>query len=60
MNALFKSKVTFCCYFFFVNFSKDISPEAKAIALKITSFVEAQDIDFELAVDAKSHGPILP
>lgn len=36
---------------------KDTSPEAKAIALKITSFVEAQDIDFELAVDAKNHGP---
>ena len=43
--------------FFLMNFSKDTSPEAKAIALKITSFVEAQDIDFELAVDASNHGP---
>lgn len=43
--------------FFFVNFSKDTSPEAKAIAHKITSVVEAQDIDFELAADAKNGGP---
>lgn len=42
---------------FFVNFSKGTSPEAESIALKINSFVEAKDIDFDLAVDAKYGGP---
>ena len=42
---------------FFVNFSKGTSPEAESIALKISSFVEAKDIGFDLAVDAKNGGP---
>lgn len=46
--------LSFC---FFVNFSKGTSPDAECIALKISSFVEAKDIDFDLAVGAKYGGP---
>lgn len=42
--------------FFFVILSKDTSPKPESIAHKIISFVETEDIDFDLEVDAKNGG----
>ena len=44
----------FLCLFFI--FSEDETTEAETIALKISSFVEAHDIDIDLPVDTKNAG----